>query len=149
RARAPVHVDAVLRADLDAEVAEEALVVVDAELLPGEELLLDAVGLHLDALDGADLRALEAEDARLLVERVEAAVPLRDDALLLRVLHRGLGPAQVLPRDLHALHGRLQAVHDVADVGDHGGFFVGSRSRPISRCPGRNGRRTRRSRPSS
>ena len=109
------HVDAVLRAGIDAQLAEHALLVVERERDP-LELLAVPHGLHLDAVDRAGARAGQAVDALLLLEVVDPAVAVRDRQALVGVLHRDRLLEQVLARDLHPDQRRLDAVADVLEV---------------------------------
>src|SRR5947207_1512616 len=109
------HVDAVDRARVDAERAEEALRVVDLvrreDLLPRRRHALD-----LDAVDRAGLRAQEADDALVGLELVEPALEGREVRLLLGVLDRRRLREEVAPREAHADGRRLDALPDAGEV---------------------------------
>src|SRR5438876_3112154 len=105
-------VDRLLGTDLLAVAAEHATELVDLVDQRVAVPLLVLPGHELDAVGGADLRAEPAGDALgapLLVGEhpVRAAPAPRDGpvvgGLFLRVLHRHLGPEQVLQREGHAL----------------------------------------------
>src|SRR5215217_5267836 len=114
-------VDAVHRADLDAQGAVHAARVVDHEPDRVRLRLARAVGVALDllygdAVVGTDPHALQTGDAAVHVHGQHAAAALRQLSLVLGVLARDLLPKEVLQGHPHPLQDALSDLWHIRNL---------------------------------
>ena len=125
------HVDAIGRARLGAQRAEQAFAVIDRE---SQELAVFRVGhvnragilvdpagscfIDVDAVDGASFSAQIAGDAFLGFEFVDAAIAWGEAEALLGVLDGDGFLEAIFQRDLHARDDRRHGVADVGEIFD-------------------------------